>query len=401
MTGRRLHRALMMLPVLLLPVPLLAGEGGEAAAVSPWMILPFVTLLLAVAVMPFINRHWWEHHYQVVAIGLGLVNVVYYLFFLHAPARLLHTLVEYISFIVLIGSLFVVAGGIHIRIRGKSRPLSNVFLLAIGAVLSNIVGTTGASMILIRPFIRVNKYRIKPFHIVFFIFIVSNMGGALTPIGDPPLFLGYLKGIPFFWVVEKLWLPWLVAMTLVLAVFYGMDTFSLHRLPHAKLHEAQEAHEEGAVEGAQNIFFLAVILVAVFVTDPPFLREGLMVAAALGSYFTTKPDIHRKNDFNFAPNPGSRDPLRRDFRHHDTRAGLAGSQRGGARHLHGRTVLLGNRNTFGVPGQRADLFEFSERGDRASCHSGHRGGRAARRGNARRGACLVDRTERGGHTDGV
>jgi Na+/H+ antiporter NhaD/arsenite permease-like protein len=291
----------MILPVLLLPVPLLAGEGGEAAAVSPWMILPFVTLLLAVAVMPFVNRHWWEHHYQVVAIGLGLVNVVYYLFFLHAPARLLHTLVEYISFIVLIGSLFVVAGGIHIRIRGKSRPLSNVFLLAIGAVLSNIVGTTGASMILIRPFIRVNKYRIKPFHVVFFIFIVSNMGGALTPIGDPPLFLGYLKGIPFFWVVEKLWLPWLVAMTMVLAVFFALDVLSLHRLPHAKLHEVQEAHEEGAVEGAQNIFFLAVILVAVFVTNPPFLREGLMIAAALGSYYTTKTDIHRRNDFNFLP----------------------------------------------------------------------------------------------------
>jgi len=301
MTVKGLHRVLMALPVLLLPVPLLANEGGEAAAVSPWMILPFATLLLAVAVMPFINRHWWEHHYQVVAIGLGLVSVVYYLFFLHAPARLLHTMVEYISFIVLIGSLFVVAGGIHIRIRGKSRPLSNVFLLAIGAVLSNIVGTTGASMILIRPYIRVNRYRIKPFHVVFFIFIVSNIGGALTPIGDPPLFLGYLKGIPFFWVVEQLWLPWLVAMTLVLAVFFGMDTFSLHRLPHAKLHEAQEAHEEGAVEGAQNIFFLTVILVAVFVTDPPFLREGLMVAAAIGSYFTTKQEIHRKNDFNFIP----------------------------------------------------------------------------------------------------
>ena len=301
MIGNHLHRLLMVLLVLLLPVPLLANEGGEAVAVSPWMILPFVTLLLAVAVMPFINRHWWEHHYQVVSIGLGLVNVVYYLFFLHAPGRLLHTMVEYISFIVLIGSLFVVAGGIHIRIRGKSRPLSNVFLLAIGAVLSNIVGTTGASMILIRPYIRVNKYRIKPFHVVFFIFVVSNIGGALTPIGDPPLFLGYLKGIPFFWVVEHLWLPWLVTMALVLAVFYGMDVLSIRTLPHATLHEVQEAHEEGAVEGAQNIFFLTVILVAVFVTDPPFLREGLMVAAALGSYFTTQHEIHRKNDFNFIP----------------------------------------------------------------------------------------------------
>ncbi len=134
----------MVFLMVLLPVPLLANEGGEAVVVvSPWMIIPFVTLLLAIALMPFINRHWWEHHYPAVAIGLGLVTVVYYLVVLHAPARLLHTLVEYISFIVLIGSLFVVAGGIHIRIRGKSRPLSNVFLLAIGAVLSNIVGNHG------------------------------------------------------------------------------------------------------------------------------------------------------------------------------------------------------------------------------------------------------------------
>jgi Na+/H+ antiporter NhaD/arsenite permease-like protein len=300
-TEKLLHRMMMVLILALLPVPLLANEGGEAVAVTPWMIIPFGALLLAIAVMPFINRHWWEHHYPVVAVGLGLVSVAYYLFVLHAPGRLLVTLMEYISFIVLIGSLFVVAGGIHIQIRGKSRPLSNVFLLAIGAVLANIVGTTGASMILIRPYIRVNKYRIKPFHVVFFIFVVSNMGGALTPIGDPPLFLGYLKGVPFFWVVEQVWLPWLVGMALVLAVFYGLDTLSLRRLPAARLHEAKEAHEEGAAEGVQNIFFLAVILVAVFITDPPFVREGLMVAAALGSYFTTKHGIHKKNDFNFIP----------------------------------------------------------------------------------------------------
>lgn len=302
MTVRRAAIGLILAPGLLLPFTALADDGAHAVpAVSPWMILPFLALLLSIAVAPFINKHWWEHHYPVVAVTLGVLPVFYYLAVLHAPGRLVHTLVEYISFIVLIGSLFVVAGGIHIRIRGKAEPMSNVYILGIGAVLANIVGTTGASMILIRPFLRVNKYRIKPYHVVFFIFTVSNMGGALTPIGDPPLFLGYLKGVPFFWVMEELWLPWLVGMGLVLGIFYVIDWRSFHRLPVSVQHKAEEQPEEGTVGGMQNIFFLIIILIAVFITDPPFVREVLMVLAAVGSYVTTKKDIHVKNDFNFLP----------------------------------------------------------------------------------------------------
>jgi Na+/H+ antiporter NhaD/arsenite permease-like protein len=290
-----------LLLVVLCILPAHAEDTSHAAQVSPWMILPFGLLLLAIAVMPFINKHWWEHHYPKVAVAFALITISYYLFWLNNPQRLLHTGYEYISFIALIGSLFVVAGGIHIRIRGRSKPLSNVFLLAIGAVLSNLVGTTGASMILIRPYIRVNRYRIKPFHVVFFIFIVSNMGGALTPIGDPPLFLGYLKGIPFFWIVETVWFKWAMAMGMILAVFYVLDYVSYHRLPEAVRHDLAAEHEEGEVSGGQNVFFLAVILIAVFITNPPFLREVLMALAAAGSYLTTKHEIHKKNDFNFLP----------------------------------------------------------------------------------------------------
>lgn len=286
---------------LLMPTLASAGESASSVVVNPWMILPFGLLLLAIAVMPFINRHWWEKYYPHVAIAFGLITLSYYLFGLQHFERVLHTGFEYVSFICLIGSLFVVAGGIHIRIRGKSTPLRNVFLLAIGAVVSNIVGTTGASMILIRPFIRVNKYRIKPFHIVFFIFIVSNMGGALTPIGDPPLFLGYLKGIPFFWVAEHLWLKWLIGMSAVLGVFYVVDFISFKRLPDRIEHIAEAEHEVGEVSGAQNIFYLVLILVAVFITNPPLVREGLMILAAVGSYFTTRKVIHEKNEFNFHP----------------------------------------------------------------------------------------------------
>lgn len=271
------------------------------AAVSPWMIIPFVALLLSIAVAPFINRHWWEKYYPAVAIGLGLIVVVYYVAGIGNAGRMLATGFEYVSFICLIGSLFVVAGGIHIRIRGKSTPLANVFLLTIGAVAANVIGTTGASMVLIRPFLRVNRFRIRPYHVVFFIFIVSNMGGALTPIGDPPLFLGYLKGIPFFWVAEQVWGKWLLAMAAVLGAFYVVDTVSFRALPAKTRHEADAAAETGDVSGLQNIFFLAVILVAVFVTEPLFVREALMVGAAAGSYLTTKQEVHRRNEFNFVP----------------------------------------------------------------------------------------------------
>ncbi len=297
--ARRILLSILLLVLCILPAH--AEDTSRAAHVSPWMILPFGLLLLAIAVMPFINRQWWEHNYPKVAITFALITISYYLFWLDNPQRLLHTGYEYISFIALIGSLFVVAGGIHIRIRGRAKPLSNVFLLGIGAVLSNLVGTTGASMILIRPFVRVNRYRIKPFHVVFFIFIVSNMGGALTPIGDPPLFLGYLKGIPFFWIAETVWFKWAMAMVMILAVFYVLDYISYHRLPESiRLNLAAE-HEEGEVSGGQNVFFLAVILIAVFITHPPFLRELLMALAAAGSYLTTKHEIHKKNNFNFLP----------------------------------------------------------------------------------------------------
>jgi Na+/H+ antiporter NhaD/arsenite permease-like protein len=294
-------RRTLLLPIVLLLAASTAWAGEEVVPVAPVMILPFVLLLLSIALGPFINRHLWEKHYGLVSIGLGLITVAYYLFVLRNPSRLLHTGIEYISFMALIGSLFVVAGGIHIRLRGRSTPLSNLSLLAIGAVISNIVGTTGASMILIRPYLRVNRYRIQPYHVVFFIFIVSNMGGALTPIGDPPLFLGYLKGIPFFWVAEALWYKWGIALILVLAIFYVLDARSFRLLSRKLRLEAEEIGEKGAVSGLHNVVFLVLILISVFITKPPFVRELLMLLAAAGSYYTTKDEIHASNNFNFLP----------------------------------------------------------------------------------------------------
>lgn len=274
-----------------------------------WMILPFAALLLCIALMPLFAAHFWEHHYPKVAVGLGLVTAVYYTLVRHDWHPLQHAAHEYVSFMALVGSLFVISGGINIRVKGEATPLRNVVFLAVGAVLSNFIGTTGASMLLIRPWIRMNKYRITSHHVVFFIFVVSNCGGALTPIGDPPLFLGFLRGVPFWWVLEHAWMGWLACVLLLLVVFYVMDAINFHRAPK-EVREMETAEEHFFIRGLPNLGFLGLVLAAVFL--PKSVQEMViggvvsvpalvMIAAGLGSYLTSKPEIHEANDFNFGP----------------------------------------------------------------------------------------------------
>src|SRR6267154_1115590 len=203
----------------------------ELVSPNPLMILPFGLLLATIALGPLFFADWWSKHYPKVALSLGAVTLAYYFLGLQAYQSVLHVGHEYVSFIVLIGSLFVVSGGIHINVKGEATPHVNVLFLFIGAILANFLGTTGASMLLIRPWIRMNKYRITAHHIVFFIFIVSNVGGCLTPIGDPPLFLGYLKGIPFWWVAGHCWPMWAVGLGVLSAIFYGVDQGNFLRAP--------------------------------------------------------------------------------------------------------------------------------------------------------------------------
>lgn len=280
----------------------LAAATGEIPA---WLMLPFGLLLLLIAIMPLTPpklKHGWEHNYPWVAIGLGGLVAGYYL--LKVPdggMPIVHTLHEYFSFITLIGSLFVVSGGIHIKVKGEATPIENVVFLAIGAVVANVIGTTGASMVMIRPWIRMNKVRISPFHVVFFIFIVSNIGGSLTPIGDPPLFLGFLRGVPFFWLVEQVVLIWLVTISLLLGLFYIFDRRSFHQLPR-KLQSEVAAHDDiWRFDGMSNVLFLLAIVGAVFLPARFFLREIVMLAAAGASYFTTAKIIHQENAFSFGP----------------------------------------------------------------------------------------------------
>ncbi|HEY0946182.1 MAG TPA: sodium:proton antiporter, partial [Opitutaceae bacterium] len=182
----------------------------------------------------------------------------------------------------------------------EATPLANVVFLALGGLLANFVGTTGASMVMIRPYIRMNKIRISAYHIVFFIFVVSNVGGALTPIGDPPLFLGYLRGVPFFWLLEHVMPEWLATLGAILAVFYVMDRTYFKRTPPAIQREIA-APDVWRFDGAGNVLLLLVIIGAVFLPETFFLREVVMVGAAAASYFLTPKTVHQQNQFSFGP----------------------------------------------------------------------------------------------------
>ncbi len=270
------------------------------AAPHPIFILPFALLLGAIAVAPLVAQKWWLRHYAKIALGLGAVTAGCYVFVLRDLHSLADTAHEYVSFIALVGSLYIVSGGIHIGVKGGATPFKNVVFLFTGAVIANLLGTTGAAMLLIRPWIRMNQYRVTAHHVVFFIFIVANVGGCLTPIGDPPLFLGYLQGIPFWWVAEHCWPMWTVGIGVLLAMFYAVDKINFTRAPVA-MREMETAAGSWRFDGLANLFFLAVILGSVFISQPVFLREILMAAAAAGSYFTTKKSVHVANQFDFHP----------------------------------------------------------------------------------------------------
>ena len=264
------------------------------------MILPFGLLLAAMAVGPLLFRPWWEKHYVKTSLVLGAITTGYYLLFLPAPAALTVARMgrDYLSFITIIASIYVVSGGIHLAVKGEATPAANVLFLLAGALLANVLGTVGASLLLIRPWLRANGRRLRAHHVIFFIFIVSNAGGCLIPFGNPPLFLGYLMGVPFWWVAEHGWPMWLCGVGFLLAVFYLVDRRNCRSAPTPP---PSGSGEHWRVEGLWNLLFLAVILGAVFISKPLFLREGVMLAAAAASWFTTRKTVHEANQFDFHP----------------------------------------------------------------------------------------------------
>ena len=283
-----------------------------------WTVLPFAGLLLSIALLPLAAPHVWESNRNKGFVALSFsLPVVAYLGGVWGDAgwhHLVEKAREYVSFILLLGSLFVITGGIHVRGSLSGTPLLNTAILGIGAVLANLIGTTGASVLLIRPLLRANRPRERRVHVVvFFIFVVSNCGGLLTPLGDPPLFLGFLKGVPFEWTLG-LWKPWLLVNGLLLVVFNVWDQAVLDReereRPGSQL-EAVMEHEPLRIEGARNFLFLLGIVATIYGSGRglgsagalwPFgVQEGLMLALALAAWFTTSPRLREANRFGFGP----------------------------------------------------------------------------------------------------
>lgn len=288
----------------------------------PWLI-PFGGVLASLALMPLVAPKFWHRHFTKILggwiaaflvsfwVAAGLKTSLYTL--AHA---LLH---HYIPFMALITVLFTVGGGIHITMRGKASPWMNVGVLGIGALLSNVIGTTGASMLLVRPLIALNRYRRYTTHvIIFFIFLVSNIGGMLTPLGDAPLFIGFLNGVDFFWPTTHLFFPLLAVGGAVLVVFWAVDHYCFYHDPAI----ADPAHTHGEakiqVKGRRNFLILsaaiAIVLGESLVTAKPSMdflgisldlaavaRDVALFAMACLSWKLTPPKIHDANHFTWEP----------------------------------------------------------------------------------------------------
>jgi Na+/H+ antiporter NhaD/arsenite permease-like protein len=273
-----------------------------------WSVAPFLLMLLSIAIVPLTVPQWWDKNANKLLLSFAVSIPVLAIAIPAGTHLLVESLVDYFSFIVLLGSLFVISGGIYIKGEFAGTPLNNTVFLGIGALLSNLIGTTGASMLLIRPYLRANRKRRNRAHLgVFFIFIVSNIGGLLTPLGDPPLFLGFLRGVPFQWTLSLLPI-WLTAVGIVLLVFNLFDQYIFVRedveTPGA-LAEDVQPRRRLHIQGMQNFLFLAGVMATAISSSyfswPRGIQELLMIAMALMSWFTTPRTVHAENHFHFHP----------------------------------------------------------------------------------------------------
>lgn len=318
---------LCVLPILLAASPSLVQAATlDGGSLSPWWGVPFAAMLLSIALVPVLAPGFWHRHYGKVAALWGLVFAVPFAFAFGLGAlwgSFVHALLaEYAPFILLLLALYTVAGGIHVQTRLRATPWVNTGILALGATLASVMGTTGASMLLIRPLLRVNAHRKYRAHtVIFFIFIVSNIGGALTPLGDPPLFLGFLKGVAFFWTLQHLWLEVLLLIVALLLIFRAFDGYLLKREGGsdavAGMNECA-APSGFAVTGKANFLLLAgvvalVLMSGVWVSDVGFVVYGTTVALpglvrdfgllviTLVSVRMTASSVRQANQFTWLP----------------------------------------------------------------------------------------------------
>lgn len=284
-------------------------------------IVPFAGILLSIAVMPLAIPRIWHHHFGKVSAAWALMVIVPFAVIHGVPTavyEIIHLmLLDYIPFIVLLLALFTVTGGIHIKGNLHGSPSMNTALLAIGTVLAGWMGTTGASMLLIRPVIRANDDRKHKIHVfVFFIFLVSNIGGALTPLGDPPLFLGFLKGVSFFWTTTNLFSEMLVCAIVLLALFYALDSYWYRKEGRLKRDPTPETPVR--LEGGVNIILLAAIVGVVLASGTwnpgvhfsvfhvtlelqHVLRDVCLVGICVVSLKLTSRRVRTENSFSWGP----------------------------------------------------------------------------------------------------
>ena len=311
------------LSLLVLSPSLHAATPAETLSLV-WAI-PFIGILLSIAFCPLLMTNAWHHHQGKIAIFWTLLFIIPALIWLGLNSishTIAHTLIaEYIPFVVLISSLFIISGGIFIKGNLHGSPKLNTLLLAIGTLLASFMGTTGAAMLMIRPLLRANDNRKHNVHVVvFFIFLVANIGGSLTPLGDPPLFLGFLKGVPFLWTAEHIWLETLLACGILLTLFYFIDSHYYHNK------EEEFAASYDPTPDSKNINFLGsinfiwllgavgfVLLSGLWSAPVAFnilgtdvywqnlVRDLGLISMAILSWITTSKEVREANEFNFAP----------------------------------------------------------------------------------------------------
>ncbi|MBM3386793.1 MAG: sodium:proton antiporter [Betaproteobacteria bacterium] len=299
-----------------------AGEFDGSQLSAVWGV-PFAGLLLSIALMPLLAPFFWHHHFGKVVAAWGLAFLVPFALVFGmgaAGSNLMHALLaEYIPFIVLLTALFTVSGGIFIRGNLHGSPALNTSILAIGAVLASFMGTTGASMLLIRPLIRANDNRRHVAHVVvFFIFIVSNAGGSLTPLGDPPLFLGFLKGVDFFWTLQHLFPHTLFLVGSLLAIFYVLDGYYYHKREEILPVDPSPDSRHIGFDGSVNFVLLAGVVALVLMSGiwtstvsfhiagtevglPGIVRDVGLVLITLISLKLTPAQVHEDNEFGWGP----------------------------------------------------------------------------------------------------
>ncbi len=319
--ARGLRLASFLALAMLLPAAAQAAEF-DGGSLSPLWGVPFAGLLLSIAIMPLALPHFWHHHYGKVSAAWALAFLLPFALnygFGEAGHQLVHALLaEFIPFIILLTALFAVAGGIHIRGNLHGAPALNTGIIAIGAVLASLMGTTGASMLLIRPLIRANDNRRHKAHvIVFFIFIVSNAGGSLTPLGDPPLFLGFLKGVDFFWTLKNIFPDTLLVVGILLVILYFLDSWYYKKEGVLPIDPTPDTPRVG-FDGARNFWLLGAIVFFVLLSGvwkspvvfdvfgtpvglPGIVRDVALIAIVFISLAITAKKVHEDNQFGWEP----------------------------------------------------------------------------------------------------